>query len=59
MSIHDEHGYLVSRMHEINSLYQDIEQALAMLLDPRERIEALERISAANKKIGEITAEWV
>lgn len=49
----------VQDMHQINALYQDIELALAMLLDPREREEALDRISAANRKIGEITKEWI
>ena len=46
-------------MHEINSCYQDIETALAMLMDPREREEAMDQIFAANKKIGEITKEWI
>lgn len=46
-------------IHQINSHYQDIEEALNMLLDPREREEAMNRIYAANKAIGEITQEWI
>jgi hypothetical protein len=49
----------VAAIHEINSLYQDIEEALQQAMDPREREEAIDKIFAANRKIGEITKEWI
>ena len=52
MSEHD----LINRMHEINLLYQMIDESLMYSKEPQ---DVMDEVSRLNKKIGAITAEFV
>ena len=48
---------VVQTMHEINDLYQQIEETLAD--DNWDEFEKLQIVASKNDQIGEITARWI